>query len=1372
MFSGKAPVSSTHHAVHKRPGRALFFALLLLSLTASRTQAQTQSLPTAARDNMMAQVRALSAVKRSWTPAQKKLNSQFVHALQRARGDSRLAAVPKLRSDFITGSDSRILVDIDATVTEGLLSAIKQGGGELVNAFPRDRAVRARLLLSQMESLAGLSEVTQIRPADEYQLNSLRSGLTTPARNYAPTRSGDGYTTNTGSVTSEGDLTHRAAEARTTFGVNGTGVKVGVISDSVDGLAGSQASGDLGTVTIIQDDPGQSGEGTAMLEIVHDLAPGAQLFFATADGGTANFAANIRALRTAGCTVIVDDVGYFSESPFQDDTVAQAAAEVVAGGVAFFSSAANSGNITHGTSSTWEGNFLGNFNDGQGHLFHDWGGTASNQIISGGSSRRVDLFWSDPIQGSSNDYDVFVVDSLGNILRSSEGAQTGTQRPYESIGTLNVGEFIQVMLFSGSPRFLHLEVGRGRLNFATTGQTHGHSAVAGAFSVAATDVGNSAPNAFTGGATNPVETFSSDGPRRIFFNADGSAITPGNFLATGGTVRQKPDITAADGGATSLTNFNPFFGTSAAAPHAAAIAALLKSANPALTLAQIRTALTSTALDIEAAGVDRDSGAGIVMAFQALNSIPRPVFTITGHVQTSAAVAVSGVSVTRTGSATPVTTNANGDFTFTNVPNGTYTLTPSKAGFIFSPTTRSATVNGANVTGQNFTATAVFSISGHIATSGGTAIANVSVTRTGSATPVLTNASGDFTFTGVSSGTYTLTPSLSGFTFSPTTRSAVVNNANLTGQNFTGTATGFTITGHIQTSAGTPVSNVSVTRSGSATAALTNASGDFTFTGVFNGTYTLTPSKSGFTFSPTTRSATVNNANLTGQNFTATAVFTISGHIQTSAGTAVSGVSVARTGGSAVTTNASGDFTFTNVPNGTYTLTPTKTGFIFSPTTRSATVNNANLISQNFTATAVFTISGHIQTSAAVAISGVSVTRTGSATPVTTNASGDFTFTGVPNGTYTLTPSKSGLTFTPTTRSATVNNANLTGQNFTGVPNTFSVSGRVANSLGAGMSGMQMQLGAVKVTTAADGAFVFNNVAPGSYTLSPVISASLAGVTFTPASRSVTVSSANVINQNFTATFRITGRITNSAGNGIGGITVRRTLGASVFNATTDSSGNFTFTNCNSGAQTIAPLLTPSLAGVSFSPASYNVTVGTANLTNINFRALFSIKGKVTNSAGVGIPNIPVRRTTGASNTTVNTDAQGDYVFANVTTGDHTIAPVLTPALTGASFSPVSRVVTVNNATLTNINFQVFFSVSGKVTTSSNVGIANVRMALATSTSTVSVFTDTNGNYSFSGVRAGSYTLTPTLTGKTFTPASKSITVSNASLSSQNFIGQ
>jgi hypothetical protein len=106
----------------------------------------------------------------------------------------------------------------------------------------------------------------------------------------------------------------------------------------------------------------------------------------------------------------------------------------------------------------------------------------------------------------------------------------------------------------------------------------------------------------------------------VFFNQDGSAITPGNFSSTGGAIRQKPDIAAADGVSTDVPGFQPFFGTSAAAPHAAAIAALLWSYAPGLTPAQIRTVLTGTALDVNPVGVDPDTGYGVVMAYPVLQA--------------------------------------------------------------------------------------------------------------------------------------------------------------------------------------------------------------------------------------------------------------------------------------------------------------------------------------------------------------------------------------------------------------------------------------------------------------------------------------------------------------------------------------------------------------------------------------------------------------------------------------------------------------------------------------------------------------------------------------------------------------------------------
>jgi hypothetical protein len=116
----------------------------------------------------------------------------------------------------------------------------------------------------------------------------------------------------------------------------------------------------LAQVTVLDGQSGvpANGEGTAMLEIVHDLAPGAGLYYATAFNGPASFANNIRQLQAAGCDIIVDDVYYFNETPFQDGIIAQAVNDVTANGALFFSSAGNSGNKNDGQSGVWEGDFL------------------------------------------------------------------------------------------------------------------------------------------------------------------------------------------------------------------------------------------------------------------------------------------------------------------------------------------------------------------------------------------------------------------------------------------------------------------------------------------------------------------------------------------------------------------------------------------------------------------------------------------------------------------------------------------------------------------------------------------------------------------------------------------------------------------------------------------------------------------------------------------------------------------------------------------------------------------------------------------------------------------------------------------------------
>ena len=617
------------------------------------------------------QIGTLMAEKSARTPAQRKIDSQLLFALQARTG--RLAqGMQALASNVLTDKSGRTTVDIvcnDVRAARGKL--------EQANAVVLDVAIntiRAYVPLSNLETIAAWPSVRFISPQHKPRFSrNISPGKAPPDKSVrtwlkevlpqlaaqddsAATAANAVKPMSVGDNATEGDRTHLAHQARHTYGLDGAGVKIGVISDGVDWAQHQQAAGDLPAFTIL---PGQAGvgrEGAAMLEIIHDLAPRAQLYFATAFGSAARFAQNIRDLRAAGCDIIVDDVGYTAESPFQDGQgsnvlsttdggiVTQAVNDVTADGALYFSSAGNGGNLSDGTATVYEGDFadggsIALLPGGTVHAFA--AGITTNQIKSAAGG-AVQLFWSDPMGGSANDYDLFVLDSTGTrIVGASTNIQDGTQDPYElAFGGVSYGRVVILKHTGAQKRFLHLDGLGQQLERATSGQVYGHSIAKQAFSVAATPATTGLgadnpngpyPNAFS--ATNVVEPFSSDGRRRIFFKADGTSYTPGNVSSTGGVLRQKPDITAADGVTCGTPGFEQFFGTSAASPHAAAIAALLKSALPGIEPAQVRQALTTSAIDIEASGVDRDSGAGIIMApaaLQAAGAKPGPLLRYTG----------------------------------------------------------------------------------------------------------------------------------------------------------------------------------------------------------------------------------------------------------------------------------------------------------------------------------------------------------------------------------------------------------------------------------------------------------------------------------------------------------------------------------------------------------------------------------------------------------------------------------------------------------------------------------------------------------------------------------------------------------------------
>jgi uncharacterized repeat protein (TIGR01451 family) len=668
-------------------------ALLTLTAVAGAISYWPGPVNTAAQENVrisqqaLRQIEALNLEKDSRTPAQQKIDSQFLYALKRNRPEY-AAAFRTMVSAAAVDANGNVLVDISANVTPDLLSSIKSLGGEVLSSYEEFKAIQARVPLESLEAIAESEDVKWIGPADQAMTNrEVPSGKPRPRGSreerlarvreqllkVLPAAAGSSAASSAfiGAANSEGDVAHKADLVRN-VGFNGTGIRIGVISDSYNnngGAATDVTNGDLPgpgnpfgnttAVTVVQDlGSGGTDEGRAMLHLVHDLVPAAQLFFATGSISQAGMAANIIALRnTNNCQIIVDDLTYYFEGVFQDDVIAQAVNTVTAAGALYFSSAGNSGNLNDGTAGVWEGDF----NDGgamaliPGGTVHDFGGGALSNLINqtGGGTRPITLKWSDPLGASNNDYDLYILNgALTAIIASSTNTQNGSQNPIESIANnamtpvFNAGNRIVILRRTGeAQRALHLNSNRGQLAIATSGVTFGHNAVGSGFCVAAVDVATAGGGVFTGGAANPVETFSSDGLRRIFYTPAGVAITAGNFLfgTNGGQVLQKPDLAAADGAATNVGGFMPFFGTSAAAPHAAAVAALVWSSNLGLTAAQVRTALTSTALDIEAAGVDRDSGVGIVMALEALASL----------------TPVADLRITKQVAPDPVTTGAN-----------------------------------------------------------------------------------------------------------------------------------------------------------------------------------------------------------------------------------------------------------------------------------------------------------------------------------------------------------------------------------------------------------------------------------------------------------------------------------------------------------------------------------------------------------------------------------------------------------------------------------------------------------------------------------------------------------------------------------------
>jgi hypothetical protein len=525
----------------------------------------------------------------------------------------------------------------------------------MTNAVASGRTVSGHLPISSIPALAALTALRFAQPAAAIS--------------------------NVGSVTSQGDQAMRSNVARSTFGVDGTGIKVGVLSDSFNCLGGAGAdlaSGDLSPVSVLQEEPGcASGtdEGRAMLQIVHDVAPGASLAFATAFAGQASFANNIVALKNQGAKVIVDDVIYFAEPMFQDGVIAQAVDGVVSEGVTYFASAGNAARQSYQSAFRAGDSFASAaipstvgapaFLGGTAHNFDIGAGKDHFQSITipPGITLIVSLQWDSRYfsvsgaPGTQNNLDLYVLDSSAAAVIAGTTFNNIGGDPIELLGIPNNGTSalnLNLMIVNrsgpnpGLIKYVYFFSGSASAinEYDTQSSTvFGHANARGAVAVGAAAYFNTTQF----GVSPPVlNSFSSRGGTPIMFDL------AGNRLAVADPRADKPEIVAPDGTDTTFfgtdidgNGFPNFFGTSAAAPHAAGLAALLRQRRPNISPAEVTALLENSAIDMGTPGFDNDSGFGFIQADATLAIVPDGLANIStrGSVLTGDNVIIGGFTI-------------------------------------------------------------------------------------------------------------------------------------------------------------------------------------------------------------------------------------------------------------------------------------------------------------------------------------------------------------------------------------------------------------------------------------------------------------------------------------------------------------------------------------------------------------------------------------------------------------------------------------------------------------------------------------------------------------------------------------------------------
>ena len=443
------------------------------------------------------------------------------------------------------------------------------------------------------------------------------------------------------------DLARARLETPAGTPINGSGIRIGIMSDSFDVRGAGSANQDAAAgylpldpatggsaVDVLKDGPaGSVDEGRAMAELIHRVAPGAQLDFYTATGGQDAFAHGMDALRAAGCNLIVDDWSFPYEPFYQDaGPVAAAQERAVAAGVSVFTSAGNYGNAYYEHAFTPEMVQLpGEAERVEAQQFSN--GTPFQAVtIPANTATRLVLQWDaayPPPGGSVPDSMVVkLYDAAGTLLGASNQVantpddigEAATQLLFPTAptatsyriavehvdGTPSVGQFKYVLF--GAPG--NATLAGGTIDDPDAGQgsgtVHGHQLTPGVNTVGAAYWANAPAYGLPADWT---EYFSSGGPGEFLFDQEGSRLA--QPVSAG-----KVDFVAPDGVYTSVPGFEPFFGTSAAAPDAAAVAALVLQTDPQLSPAGLSALLQASALDMGLSAGQQ--GAGLIQADKAV----------------------------------------------------------------------------------------------------------------------------------------------------------------------------------------------------------------------------------------------------------------------------------------------------------------------------------------------------------------------------------------------------------------------------------------------------------------------------------------------------------------------------------------------------------------------------------------------------------------------------------------------------------------------------------------------------------------------------------------------------------------------------------